>query len=167
MSHTARALLLSLSSLLLMPTAALAQELDPEKVAKIRLAEQEAMDKIAKEHGNRLPGEMDNAERRRVIEKQQAAAQEVLAKHGVSTKEWAVYTARMSREEQAQSESAQKRLVAEAKAREKEKAERAAAAKKESAGEIQVQQGFDEANPVELEATKDAPPEVERGTPAE
>lgn len=157
---------LSMLLLLLWPTLALAQ-LTPEKVAQIRLEEQAAMEKISKEHGDRLPGEMSNDERRAVIAKQQAAAAEVLSRHGVSTKEWTIYTSRMSREEQAKAQTAQRRLEdeAKAKAREKEKEKARAAAKKDE--DIAIQQGFGEENPVELEATEDAPPEIERGTPAD
>ncbi len=161
-----------LVSLLLWPALALAQ-LTPEKVAQIRLEEQEAMEKISKEHGDRLPGEMDNAERRQVIEKQRAASAAVLQKHGVSTKDFALYTMRMSREEQEQSKTAQRRLEDAAKAKkEKERA----AKKDEKKGEkkdapseedVVIQQGFGEENPVELEASEDAPPEIQRGTPAE
>ncbi len=147
----------------LLPAAAGAQELSPAEVAKIRRAEKEALGKIAAEHGNRKPHEMDNAERREVIQKQQAAQQEVLQKHGVSTRDWVNYTAKMSPEEQAQAEAAEKKLEADAQAK-KAAAEKAAAQKDKP---VEVQQGFGEDNPVEMGSTPGAAPKVEVGIPVE
>ena len=148
--------------LLLASSAARAQELDPAKVAEIRRAEKAALAKVAAEHGNRQPHEMDNQERREVIRKQQAAQQGVLEKHGVSTREWVNYTAKMSPEEQSQAEAAEKKLEADARAK-KEAAEKAA--KKDQ--QVEIHQGFSEDNPVEMGATPGVAPKVEEGIPVE
>jgi hypothetical protein len=166
---SARIARLTLALLCASPVAATATELDPEKVARIRLEEKAELKKIADAHGNKKPGEMDNAERREVIQKQQAASQAVLEKHGVSTRDWANYTARMSREEQAGARAGEKKLEAEAAEKEKKAAAAAAAAAKKDAnkGGIPIQQGISESNPVEMDATPGAPPRVEEGLPAD
>lgn len=147
-----------LASLLLSAPLALAADLSPEKVAQIRRDQQAAMERVEKAAGNKKPSEMSNEERRGLIEARAAAQQQVLDKHGVDAREYTNYTLRMGKEERAQTEAAEKKLEAQAKAAAEKKAE---AAKKAGTGEVQVQQGFSDQNPVDLEESKDAPPKVE------
>lgn len=141
-----------------------AADLTPEQVAKIRLSEKAELKKVADAHGNKKPGEMDNDERREVIEQQAAASQSVLDKEGVSAKDYANYTARMSLEERAREKAAEEKLEAEAKAAAEKKA---AEEKAKASAEPEVQQGFDEEHPVEMEAKEGDGPQVEYGTQAD
>lgn len=136
---------------------ALAADLSPEKVAKIRKEQKEAMARIEKAHGNKKPSEMSNAERREMAQERAAAEQAVLEKHGVSTRDFANYTVRMSTDDRKEAEAAEKKLEAADAAKKK-------AAETKPQGEVQVQLGFDEKNPVDLEESADAPPKVEYGT---
>lgn len=151
---------LLLASWLVAPGLALAQELTPEKIAVIRREEQAAQAKVNAAYGNRKPSEMTSDERRQAIQDQQEAVGAVLEKHGVSDKDYARHVARMGLEERQAVAVAEKRLE------EEEKAAREAALKKpEGPEEIPIQQGISDANPVELEATEDAPTVVEQGLP--
>ncbi|MBU8896626.1 hypothetical protein KRR26_13480 [Corallococcus sp. M34] len=152
---------------LALPASSRAEDnaLTPEKVAEIRRDESKAQAKVDAANGNRKPSELSSAERKEVIRQQSEASSQVLAKHGVSAKEYARYTARMGREESAQADAAQKRQDEAAKVA----AQEAAKKPPEGAanGEIPIQRGFSDAEPVELEATADAPPVVEVGLPGE
>ncbi|MBJ6763963.1 hypothetical protein JGU66_24590 [Myxococcaceae bacterium JPH2] len=153
---------------LALPASSRAEDsaLTPEKVAEIRRDESKAQAKVDAANGNRKPSELSSAERKEVIRQQSEASSQVLAKHGVSAKEYARYTARMGREDSAQADAAQKRQDEAAKV-----AAAQEAAKKPpegpANGEIPIQKGFSDADPVELEATADAPPIVEVGLPGE
>lgn len=144
MSRRPSALLLA--SWLLVPGLSLAEELDPEKVARIRREEKAALAEVDKQHGNKKPSEMSNAERREVIEEQEAAVARVLEKHGVTAKDYLRYTTRMGREDNAAVAEAMERQEAEEKARKE-----AEARKKAGSGEVVIQQGFNDRNPVVLE----------------
>ncbi len=155
--------LLVVASCLALPGAALAQEdaeLSPEKVAAIRRDEQQALSKVDEEYGNRKPSEMSPDERREAIQKQSAASASAMEKHGVSAKDYARYTARMTPEDNARAKAEEKRLEAEA-------AKAAAAKKAPAEEEVHVQQGFSDENPVELEAEEGAEPVVDVGVPAD
>lgn len=143
-------------------SAAQAQALSPEKVAKIRREQQAAMAKIDKAHGNKEPSELSNEERRQIAAERAAAEAAVLEKHGTSTREYTNYTLRMGTDERQVVEAEEKRLADAA-------AKKAAEAKKNAAAkdEVQVQKGFDEANPVDLEEKAGAPPKVEYGEAVE
>jgi len=159
MSRRPSALLLA--SWLLVPGLSLAQEeLDAEKVARIRLEEQAALDAVNARHGNRKPSELSSEERRQVIEEQQAASTKVLEKHGVTAKEYARHTARMGPEGNEAVAAATKRLEAEAQAKKDAEARRQAEPK-----EIPIQQGISEKNPVQLEGDTgtESDPLVEQG----
>lgn len=143
---------------LVAPAVSAQEELTPEKIAKIRRDEKAAMAKVQQAHGNKKSSEMSNEERRQLIAEQGEAAQSALQKNGVSTKDYATYTARMSPDEQKAAEEAEKKLEAQEQA---EAAKKAAEAKKAEGGEVQVQQGFSEENPVDLEEKEGAPPKVE------
>lgn len=142
-----RALVLALCSLC---APALAGDLDPETVAKIRRDQKAAEKKIAEAYGNRKPSELSNQERREVAQKRAAAEQQVLEKHGVETKDYVRYTTRMDNDERAAADAAEKKLDAEAKAKKAAEAEKA-----KGDGEVEVQRGFDERNPVSLEGGGD------------
>ena len=149
---------LLLSTWLITPNLALAGELTPEQLARIRRAEKAAVDKVNAAHGNKKSSELSAAERREMIREQQEAVQKVMDEHGVTAKDYARQSARMGPKQNEQVAAAEKALE------EKEKA--AGAAKDKEPGEIQVQEGFSEENPVMLEEEKGAPPVVEHGLPA-
>ncbi len=153
---------LLLSTWLITPNLALAEELTPERLASIRRAEKAAVDKVNAAHGNKKSSEMSASERRQMIQEQQEAVRKVMEEHGVSAKDYARQSARMGPKQNEQVAAAEKALEA------KEKAA-GAAKKSEQArepGEIQVQEGFSEDNPVMLEEEEGAPPVVEHGLPA-
>jgi hypothetical protein len=158
--------LLVVASCLALPGVALAQEdaeLSPEKVAAIRRDEQQALSKVDAEYGNRKPSEMSQEERREAIQKQAAASASAMEKHGVSAKDYARYTARMTPEDNARAKAEEKRLEAQAA----QAAQAAAAKKPAEEQEVHVQQGFSEQDPVELEAEEGAEPVVDVGVPGE
>ena len=135
-----------------------AAELTPEKVAQIRRESEAEMKRIDAAYGNRPSSEMTNEERRAQIAARAEAEARILEKHGVDARTYTHYTLRMNAEERARVEAAEKALAA----KEKAEAEKKKAA--EGTGEIPIQQGFGENNPVDLEETPDAPPKVEYGT---
>jgi hypothetical protein len=146
------------------------EELTPEKIAAIRRDEQAAQAKVEAAYGNRKPSEMSTEERQQAIRDQQAAGLGVMARHGVSDKDYARRVARLTQEEREAVEREEKRLEEEEKkalaAREeeerkkKEEEERALAPE-----EIPIQTGFGDNNPVELESTEEAASVVEQGLP--
>ncbi|MBM7115527.1 hypothetical protein [Archangium primigenium] len=104
------------SAWLATPLAVSAQNLSPEEIARIQLDEKAALKKIDAAHGGKKPSEMSNAERRQVIEEQQAARQAVMERHGVSDKDYARQTARMGPKQNEAVAAAQKQLEAQQKA---------------------------------------------------
>ncbi|PTL76083.1 hypothetical protein [Vitiosangium sp. GDMCC 1.1324] len=158
MSRRLSALLLS--SCLTLPGLVLAGDLTPEQIARIRREEKAAAEKVNAAHGNKKSSELSAAERRQMIREQQEAIQEVMDKNGVSRKDYARQTARMGPEQNAQVEAADKALEA------KEKAAQAAKSQEQGAGEIQVQNGFNDENPVTVEGQENGLPVVEHGIPA-
>lgn len=154
---TRLSLMLAASSLLLAPPALAEDEgLTPEKVAAIQRDEAAAQAKVNEEHGNRKPSEMSNAERGQAIRDQQKESAKVMEKHGVSAKEFANFTARMTPEDNQRAANESKRLDDKAKA-DKE----AEAKKRKGDGEVHIQQGFSDADPVELESADGAEPSVD------
>ncbi|RKG57442.1 hypothetical protein D7X30_18145 [Corallococcus sp. AB011P] len=155
---TTRLSLMLAASSLLLATPALAEEegLTPEKVAAIQRDEAAAQAKVNEEFGNRKPSEMSNAERGQSIRAQQKEGAKVMEKHGVSAKEFATFTARMTPEDNQRVANEAKRLDDKAKA-EKE----AEAKKRKGDGEVHIQQGFSDSDPVELESADGAEPSVD------
>jgi hypothetical protein len=149
----------AVSSLVLAAPVLAAEDegLTPEKVAAIQRDEAASQAKVNESFGNRKPSEMSNAERAQAIRDQQAGAAKVMEKHGVSAKEYAVYTARMTPDDNQRVANESKRLE------DKALAEKAAEEKKqrEGDGEVHIQQGFSDADPVELESTEGAEPVVD------
>ncbi|WP_244224779.1 hypothetical protein [Corallococcus sicarius] len=145
-------LFLAAASLVLAPPVLAEEEgLSPEKVAAIRRDESAAQAKVEAAYGNRKPSEMSNSERGQAIREQQQEAAKVMEKHGVSAKEYAVYTARMTPDDNSRAANEAKRLE------DKAKADKAAEEKKRAGdGEVHIQQGFSDAEPVELEAEEGA-----------
>jgi hypothetical protein len=152
---------LLLSTWLAVPGLALAGDLTPEQIARMRSDEKAALDRVNAAHGNKKSSEMSSAERRQVIQEQQKAVQEVRDQHGVSEKDYARQTARMGPKQNAAVEAAAKELEAK-KAAEAAKSQPGGA---QEPGEIQVQQGFDDENPVTMEEQEGAAPTVEVGIP--
>jgi hypothetical protein len=148
---------LLLTTSLTLPGLALAGELSPEQLASIRRDEQAALDRVNTAHGDKKSSEMDNAERRRLIEDQRQAVREVMEKHGVSEKDYARQVARMGPKGNARVEEALRAL----EEKEREKAAREQK-KAEDAPDISIQQGFSDKDPVEVDAVEGAPPVVEQ-----
>ncbi len=138
----------------------LAEDLDPELVATVRHEQKAAVEAVAEGHDHRKSSEMSAEERREVIRQESEAQGTVLERHGVAAKDYARYSATLSREDLARANDAERRIE------EKEKADREAAAQTKPEV-VKVQRGFSNENPVELEATADAPPIVEHGIPVE
>lgn len=147
---------LALSALLLSPSAAFA--LDVEKAGELEALMEEKRAEVAKEFGNKKPNEMSASERRAYYEKIEAGNREVLQKNGVSDKEYARSTAKMGRGSQKAIEEAKKSFQEKRAAEEKAKAEKA-----KGSGEVKIQRGFDDKNPVDLEGDSESGPEIQRG----
>jgi hypothetical protein len=152
---------LLLSTWLAAPGLALAGDLTPEQIAKIRSDEKAAVDRVNAAHGNKQPSEMSSAERRQFAQEQQKAVLEVREQNGVSEKDYARQTARLGRKQTAAVEEAAKQLEAKKAA----EAAKGQPAQPQEPGEIQVQQGFDDENPVTMEEKEGAGPTVEVGIP--
>lgn len=146
------------------------QELTPEKIAAIHRDEQAAQAKVDAAYGNRKPSEMSPEERQQAIRDQQAAGLDVMAKHGISDKDYARRVARLSQAEREAVEREEQRLEEEEK---KAQAAREAEEKKKKEEEeqaltpedIPIQTGFGDNNPVELESTEGSASVVEQGLP--
>jgi hypothetical protein len=130
----------------------------PAQVADIEHDQAKANAALQLKHGNMKPSELSLDERRALIREQAAAEKQILEKHGVSEKEWALGKQRQSRDERAQVKAAGEAL----KAKDQADAENAAKPKEERA--VHVQKGFSDENPVVLEE-KEGTVAVERELP--
>lgn len=139
---------------------ALAEELPPEKLARIRRDEKEAIEKVNAAHGGRKSSEMSTAERRQIIQEQQQALQGVMDKHGVSRKDYARQTARMGPKQNAQVDAAEKAL-------EPSRRTSAEGSGELSPAEIPIERGWSNEQQVEQEGTEGALPIVEHGLPTQ
>ncbi len=118
MRHVALLCLLSLVS-----TAARAGErVPPDKIAKVKLEQEQAVDAVNRAHGNKKPSEMSPDERRQVAKEQAAATQAVLERNQVSAKEYERSEATMSLDERAEADAKRGQLQAEARKKADEKA---------------------------------------------
>jgi len=104
------------AALLLLGASTFAEEVPPETLGRIQAEQRQAEQDIAASHGNRKPSEMDREERRQVMEEQKKANNAVLEKYGVSAKDYAHASSRLSREDRAQVEASEKRAAAEKRA---------------------------------------------------
>jgi hypothetical protein len=111
--------LFPLVAVLLLSVSAFAADLTPELVAKIKDEQQTAEQKVNKEYGNKKSSELSGDERKEIIQKTAAADEGVLAKHGVSDKDYARYVATMSLEDRKREQAEAKKLK---EAKEKEAA---------------------------------------------
>jgi hypothetical protein len=152
---------LLISTWLIVPAIALAEDLPPEKLARIRRDEKAALERVNAAHGSKKSSEMSTAERRQVIQEQQEAIQGVMDKHGVSSKDYARQTARMGPKQNAEVDAAEKSLDSTTKKASVEEP------KPLSPDEIPIQRGWSDEAPVMLEEREGAPPIVERGVPAD
>ena len=148
-------------ALTLAALGARAQDLDPQKAALIEHDQQKAYDEIDKKHGNKKPSELSSDERRDIIRERAAAEESVFEKQGVDRKSYTKYITKMGLDDRATMKDASKALE------KKDEEQAAAAAKKasEPQGEIPIQRGFNDNNPVMLEEKKGAGPVVEKGLP--
>jgi hypothetical protein len=127
--------------------AAFAKDLDPAEAAQIQRDQKEALDKVDQAHGNKKPSEMDADERREVVQEQEAASNGVLAKHGVSAKEYSRFVAKETPEQREEHKAASERLEKEAQAA---KNKPPAAAKKQGPAEVEIQRGTGDRNPMSV-----------------
>ena len=139
-----------------------ADDLTPEKAAKVQKDRDRAMADVAKKFGNKKSSELSQDERREMIRAQRSAETEVLEKHNVDAKELARYEAKMNLNDRAATKAERERLD------KKEQDDKKAAESPSGPKEIQVQRGFSDTNPVTLEDNQSPnTPVVERGLPPE
>jgi hypothetical protein len=151
---------LLLSTWLSVPAVAFAEDLPPEKLARIRRDEKAALEKVNAAHGGKKSSEMSTAERRQIIQEEQEALQGVLDKHGVSQKDYARQVARMGPKQNAQVDAAEKALEAS-----KRSSESGGALSPE---EIPIERGWGKEQQVAQEGTEGTLPIVEEhGLPTE
>src|SRR5438046_2014912 len=110
-------------------------DVDPDTVAKIDKEREKAFADISKSHGDKKPSEMDNDERKQVIQEQQAAQAAILEKNGTDAKEYGRYSAKMNQDQREQAKRTRESMDA------KEKADKDAASKPK---EIVVEKGLPE-----------------------
>jgi hypothetical protein len=137
-------------------------DLTPEQLAKVQHERDKALLDVSKKYGGKPSSELTQDERREMIKDQREAESQVLEKNGVDPKEIARYEAKLSLDDRAATKAAKKELE------EKEKREAAEKEKKNEPGEIPIQRGFNDANPVTLEEKQgNGAPVVEKGLPPE
>lgn len=110
---------------------AYADDLTPEKRAKLQRDQQKAAEAVNKKYGDKKPSEMSAEERKSLMKDKAAAEREVLEKAGVDPKDFARSTSKMSREEKANTDAAGKDLEAKEAAAAKDAAAKKPAGKKE------------------------------------
>jgi hypothetical protein len=108
-----------------------AEDLTPEKRAKLQRDQQKASEAVDKKYGNKKPSELSSEERKSLMQEKQAAEREVLEKAGVDPKAYARSGSKMSREEKANTDAASKDLEVKEAAAEKDAAAKKAGGKKE------------------------------------
>ena len=134
----------------------------PEKAAVIERDQRKAQAEVSARYGNKKPTELSRDERRELDKDLANADKAVLEKAGVDPKQWARESLKKDRAGYAQNKELVKGLE------EKDKAA-AEAKKKEGAGpgEIPIQKGISEENPVTLDEKQsaDGVVPVEKGLP--
>lgn len=105
---------------LLAACVAHADDLTPEKRAKLQHDQQKAAEAVEKKYGNKKPSELSSDERKSLMKEKAAAEREVLEKAGVDSKEFARSGSKMSREEKANTDAAGRDLEAKEAAAAKE-----------------------------------------------
>jgi hypothetical protein len=141
-----------------------ADDLNPEKAAKVQKDRDTAMADIAKKYGNKKSTELSQDDRREMIREQRAAENAVLEKNNVDPKEFARYEAKMSLSDRSATNNA-RALLDQKEVEAKKAAEQKA---QQGNGEIPIQRGFSDNNPVTLEEKTNAggaPVVVEKGLP--
>lgn len=140
-----------------------AEPIPPDKAAQIERDQQKAQKAVDAKYGNKKLSELSADERRQLTKDRAEADAKVLDEHGVNAKQWARESLKKDRAQYADGKERVKALV------EKEKADAEAAekAKQAGTGEVQVQKGFSDENPVTLEEQQGGEPIVEKGLPSE
>jgi hypothetical protein len=157
---------LALASLLASTLAA--DAIPPDKAAAIERDQEKAQATVNAKYGDRKQSDLSPDERRAMMKESAEAEEKVFEKHGITAKDWAVNGVARSRGDQSQVAATKKDLADKEKAaKEAEKAQKAAAEKPKTPGEIPVQRGFSDSNPVVVEEAKGGVPVVEKGLPAE
>jgi hypothetical protein len=144
--------------------ALLLADLSPEQLAKVQHDRDKAMADVSKKYGDKKPSELSQDERRDMIKDQREAESRVLDENGVDPKEVARYEARLSLDDRAATKAAKQKI----EEKEKRDAEEKEKKSKEGSGEIPIQRGFNDNNPVVLEEKQgNGAPVVEKGLPTE
>jgi hypothetical protein len=136
--------------------------LPPREIAAIERDQQKAQAAVTAKYGNKKPEELTGDERRAQARDLAEAQREVLEKHKVEAREWAVSQSRQSREDREEVKKEGQALAEQEKAEEAQK-------KAAEGGErpVVVQRGFNDENPVVLEEVEPGQVQVEKGLPAE
>jgi hypothetical protein len=98
-------------ALMVATSLAHAVDLSPEVVAKIQLEERAAVLRVERAHGNKSPSELSPEERKEIIQEQEAAVSDLYERHGVTAKDFARYTAKMSTAEREAVQAAMAKIV--------------------------------------------------------
>lgn len=140
-----------------------AEPIPPDKAAQVERDQQKAQKAVDAKYGNKKLTELSQDERRQLTKDRAEAEAQVLDKHGLDAKQWARESLKKDRAQYAEGKERVKALL------EKEKAEAEAAekAKQAGTGEVQVQKGFSDENPVVLEEQQGDKPLVEEGLPSD
>ncbi len=130
-----------------------AKATDPATVGQIDAEVEQRKQEIAQEYEGR-DGKPTHAQMRERDAKERAALTEILAKHGVSAKEYQRSKVSLNREARAEAAQAGKSWKEKNEAEKKKASEPKAEPK--AAADIPVQRGFDEKNPLILHGEKGA-----------
>jgi hypothetical protein len=150
---------------LLLAAPAFADRLSTEQVADLKHKQKKAEAEVEKKYGNKKPQDMTPEEFRKVEGEKMKAREDVLKKEGVSSKDYELSFMRQSKSDRADTEARVKDLEKKDAAAAKAKADAEAAEKaKAGGGNVQIQRGFSEDRPIELE-NHSGEPTVERGIP--
>jgi hypothetical protein len=141
---------------LCLPLLANAEGMSPQDIAKVQHEEKKALDRVAKDFGNKKPSEMSSSERREMIRAQQAAVEQVHSQLGVDAKDYARTSARLDPEERKEVVEATKALEEKEKEQKKKKEAPAAAAEG-----VEVYEGLDEGQLEQLDEPTPAEGEVQ------
>jgi TolA-binding protein len=147
----------ALAAMLAFP--ALAFALDAEEAGTISAEIEDRENAVRAEYGNRHIRDMSREERKEMEAKIEAAREEVLDKHGTTEKDYDKSSLKVGREGAKAMDAAKKDRAAKI-AEEKKAAEKKPGEATPAQGEVKVQKGFSDKNPV---VTDQAGDQVQRG----
>jgi hypothetical protein len=148
--HLAIVLVLSASA------TARAQEPSLSDVAAAERDEKLAISQVEAAHGNKPPQDLSPEERSQIAHEEQEASREVMERHALDPKAYAVRQMRMSPEDRVQVEAEKQRL--DEQAEQARKAQERAAQSAAEPQEVEVQRGVSEKHPVDIYRAPDEVP---------